>query len=112
MAFAVEQSLAKQNTAKSGMKKIRSENESEMEVALVAVGGQPLSASTSRVGVFDVRPNLIWDLRSGCNLSNSKHVGKAWASWTEAQPSQVVLSPMRRSLACEDEDPESGGRGL
>ena len=82
-----------------------------MEVALVAVGGEPFSASTSRVGVFDVRPSLIWDLRSGCNLSNSKHVGKAWASWTEAQ-SLVVMSPMRRSLACEDEDPESGGRGL
>ena len=85
------------------MKSIRSENESEMEVVLVAFGGAPLNVSTSTARALNVRPNLILDLRSGCNLGNSKHDEKAWSSWTVTQPSLVVLSPMRRSVACGDQ---------
>ena len=45
----------------SGVKSIRSENESEMEVVLVALGGAPVNVSTSRAGALNVRPNLILD---------------------------------------------------
>ena len=79
------------------VKRIRSENESDMEVALVALDGEPLSASTGRARAFDVRTCWVLDLLSGRKLSSSKHVG---ATWTEALPSLVMLSPMRRSLAC------------
>ena len=33
---------------------------------------------------------MILDFRSGWNLSSSKHVEKAWASWTEAEPGVVT----------------------
>ena len=73
------------------VKRIRSENESDMEVALVALDGEPLSASTSCARAFDVRTCWVLDLLSGRKLSSSKQVG---ASWTEAPPPLVMLSPM------------------
>ena len=37
----------------------RNDNESEMETALAALGGERVSVSTSRAGTLDVRPGSI-----------------------------------------------------
>ena len=92
------------------MKRIPTENESEMKVALVELGRDALNVSTSCVGVFDVRTCLIVDLLSDWNLSSSRDVEKAWAVWKDTQHSLVTLSPKDAASVFAATSPLEGQR--
>ena len=63
MGVGVEQPRAGVSASGCGVKTIRSDNESEMEVAVFPLGGETMKVSTNRAGAFDVRQGFILDLR-------------------------------------------------
>ena len=89
------------------------ESESDMEVALVALGGEPLIVRKSRAEALDVRPSLI--LGSGSGLkpeqieASPEGVGELDRNATFT--CGVVTNATKRRM-CGSGDPEDGGSGL
>ena len=55
-----------------------------MEVALVALGGEPLSISTGRADASDCEPRFDPCFEDRLELEQlERHVEKAWSSWKE-----------------------------